>query len=162
MIARGVHPVVPSLGSVGASGDLQPLAHLVSAMVGHPAARATYEGTVLPAAEALAAAGLPGTFELQPKDVIALINGSTVSLALAVLALHDACQLARTADVLLALSLESVRGELAVFDPRIHAVRNSKAQGTVAANVRALLVGSERATEKARAIALPDEISSPR
>ena len=158
MLLLGVYPVIPSQGSVGASGDLAPLAHLVSAMIGHPKAKASYEGKILPASEALAAAGLSGTFELEPKDVLALINGSTVSLAVAVLALHDAWLLARTADVLLALSLEAVRGELAAFDSRIHEARNSTNQGIVAANVRALLSGSERTTEKSRAIKLPDEI----
>ena len=158
MLSLGVHPIVPSQGSVGASGDLAPLAHLVAAMTGHPAAEATFAGTVMPAAEALAAAGLSGSFELEPKDVIALINGSTVSLALAVLALHDAWRLARSGDVLLGLSLEAVRGELAAFDPRIHKVRNSDNQGYVAANVRRAVAGSERCTEEVRARPLPDEI----
>jgi len=158
MLAADVLPVIPSQGSVGASGDLAPLAHLVSAMIGHEHAKATFKGQVLPAREALAAAGLPATFAFEPKDVICLINGSTVTLAIAVLALHDAWQIARTADVLLGLSLEAVRGETAAFDPRIHEARNSVNQGVVSANVLALTKGSARMTEAARAIALPDEI----
>lgn len=157
MLAADVLPIIPSQGSVGASGDLAPLAHLVSAMIGHEHAQAMYSGTVLPAAEALAAAGLPANFRLEPKDVVALINGSTVSLAVAVLALDDAWLLARTADVLLALSLEAVRGETAAFDQRIQLARNSDTQESVASNVRRLTASSERMTERARAIALPDE-----
>ncbi|HEY0188368.1 MAG TPA: histidine ammonia-lyase [Cellulomonas sp.] len=158
MLNAGVHPVIPSQGSVGASGDLAPLAHLVSAMVGHPQAEAFYQDRRLPAQEALAAAGLAPTFELAPKDVICMINGSTVSLAIAMLGLADALRIARGADVALALSLEAMRGEVAAFDRRIHEARNSESQQLVAANVRTLVAGSGRCTEAAREIQLPDEI----
>jgi len=157
MLNCGVHPVIPAQGSVGASGDLAPLAHLVAVMVGHEHAEVWYQGQRLPAAQALKAAGLAAEFALKPKDVIALINGSTLALAIAVLAWADALQLARTADLALALSMEAMRGELAAFDARIHAARNAPAQETVAANVRRLLEGSQRTTEAARKVRLPDE-----
>lgn len=157
MLNAGVHPVIPSQGSVGASGDLAPLAHLVSVMVGHEHAEAYYQGRRMPAAAALAQAGLEPSFALKPKDVIALINGSTLALAIAVLAHADAVQLARTADLALALSMEAMRGELAAFDPRIQQARNSLAQEDCAANVRKLLAGSQRTTEAARQVRLPDE-----
>jgi len=157
MLNRGVHPVIPAQGSVGASGDLAPCAHLVAAMIGHPQAEAFYQEERLPARVALERAGLSPTFELKPKDAVALINGSTLSLADAVLGLNDAEVLARTADISASLSLEAMRGELGAFDDRIHQVRNSPNQIDVAANVRRLTLGSERTTEAARAELLPDE-----
>ena len=81
MLNAGVHPVIPCQGSVGASGDLAPLAHLVSVMVGHDHAEALYKGKRTSARDALSAAGLAPEFDLKPKDVIAMINGSTISLA---------------------------------------------------------------------------------
>ncbi|MBT0773509.1 histidine ammonia-lyase [Kineosporia sp. J2-2] len=157
ILNAGVVPVIPSQGSVGASGDLAPLAHLVSVMVGHEKGEAFLGGERMPAVRALELAGLPTEFKLAPKDVLALINGSTISLATAALALHDARQLARQADVALALSLEAVRGETAAFDERIHAARNAPGQITVSRNVRAFVTGSRRTTEKARQVQLPDE-----
>ncbi|AZZ53286.1 MULTISPECIES: HAL/PAL/TAL family ammonia-lyase [Rathayibacter] len=157
MLNADVLPVIPGQGSVGASGDLAPLAHMVSVMVGHEKAEAYHRGVRMPAVEALAAAGLEIEFDLKPKDVLALINGSTISLATACLALHDAWSLTRQADVALALSLEAVRGELDAFDERIHLARNAPGQVDVAANVRALTAGSERTVEDARRIQLPDE-----
>ena len=157
MLNADVLPVIPGQGSVGASGDLAPLAHLVSVMVGHEKAEAYHRGVRMPAVEALTAAGLSLDFELKQKDVLALINGSTISLATACLALTDAWSLTRQADVALALSLEAVRGELDAFDERIHTARNAPGQVSVAANVRALTQGSERTVEEAREIQLPDE-----
>ncbi|MBM4114007.1 MAG: aromatic amino acid lyase, partial [Phycisphaerae bacterium] len=157
MLNSNIHPIIPRQGSVGASGDLAPLAHLVCVMVGHERAEAIYQGKRMPARDAFTAAGLEPAFALKPKDVLAMINGSTISLACAALALEDAKMLATTADITLALSLEAVRGELAAFDPRIHAARNSDTQLQVAENVRAIVAGSERMTEAARAIQLRDE-----
>lgn len=157
MINTGVHPIIPSQGSVGASGDLAPLAHLVAVMIGHERAEAIYKGVRMPAAEALRAAGLAPTFTLGPKDVLGLINGSTVSLGVAILALDDAQSLARHADIALALSLEAMRGQLNAFDARIHRARNSQFQEDVATNVLRLTEGSGRTNEDARRIRLPDE-----
>lgn len=157
MLNSGVHPLIPQQGSVGASGDLAPLAYLAGVLVGHPQAEAFYGGERMAASAALEAAGLVPTFELEAKDGLALINGSTVSLALAVLAAHDAESLLAHADIALSLSLEAMRGELAAFDERIHAARPHHGQQAVAANIRRLTAGSGRCTEAARQIALPDE-----
>src|SRR5687767_9268803 len=120
MLNRGVHPVIPQIGSVGASGDLAPLAYMTGALTGHPQAEAFYQGERLPTQAALAAAGItPVEFELEAKDGLALINGSTVSLAIALLAAEDARQLLAHADIALALSLEAMRGELAAFNAQI-------------------------------------------
>jgi histidine ammonia-lyase len=157
LVNLGVHPVIPWQGSVGASGDLAPLAHLVSVLIGHDQAEAFYQGERRPARAALAAAGLEPDFALGAKDVLAMINGSTISLASAVLSLHQAERLARTADIAHALTLEAVRGERAAYDDRIHAARNADGQREAAANTRRLIDGSTRTTEAARRIALPDE-----
>jgi histidine ammonia-lyase len=121
-------------------------------MIGHESAEALFEGERLSAQTALTRAGLAPEFTLAPKDVLALINGSTVTLGLAILALHDACLLARNADVAAALSMEAMRGELAAFDERIHLARNQVGQITVAENVRRLLAGSERTSPIARRV----------
>jgi histidine ammonia-lyase len=157
MLNRGVHPVIPSQGSVGASGDLAPLAHMVSAMVGHEKAEAFYAGERMPARDALSRAGMRPVFTLAAKDVLAMINGSTVSLASAVLSLADAELLATTADIALSLTLEAVRGEARAFDDRIQLARNAPEQRTVAQNVRRVTDGSARMTERARQVRFPDE-----
>lgn len=157
MLNLGVHPVIPWQGSVGASGDLAPLAHMVSVLIGHEKAEAVYQGVRMPARQALAAAGLEPDFGLAPKDVLAMINGSTISLASAILSLHEAELLARTADVAHSLTLEAVRGEVAAYDDRIQRARNADGQQESAENTRRLVAGSTRATEDARKVRLPDE-----
>jgi histidine ammonia-lyase len=158
MLNRGVHPVIPELGSVGASGDLAPLAHLAGVLIGHDRAEAFYEGQRMPAAEALEAAKmLPVRFQLEAKEGLALINGSTVSLAVGVLASHAARRTLANAEIALALSLEAMRGELAAFDERIQAARPHGGQAITARIVRRLTEESQRCTEKARQVALPDE-----
>jgi len=158
MLNAGVHPVIPAQGSVGASGDLAPLAYVAGALVGHPQAECHYRGQRMAARAALAAAGItPLEFPLEAKDGLALINGSTVSLAIAILAAHDARAVLDHADVGLALSLEAMRGELAAFDARLHGARPHAGQRQCAARVRALVAGSGRCTSAARAVALPDE-----
>ena len=105
----GLHPVIPAKGSVGVSGDLAPLAHMAGAVCGFPEAEIIYRGERMPAREAIEAAGLTPDFDLGAKDASALINGSTVSLAIAVLALEDAKRIRKAADVSLSLSLEAMR-----------------------------------------------------
>ncbi|WP_206808718.1 histidine ammonia-lyase [Paradesulfitobacterium ferrireducens] len=158
MLNRGVHPVMPLLGSVGASGDLAPMAHLVSALVGHPEAEAFYQGERLPAAEALKRAGLEPSFEMKAKDTLGMINGCTFTLGMAVLAAHDARRIVKLADVACALSMEAMRGEMGAFDARIQEARNHPGQLQAAANIRTLLAGSEWTTDNARRIKLKDEI----
>ncbi len=158
MLNRGVLPVIPELGSVGASGDLAPLAHLAGVLVGHPQAEAFYAGERLPAGAALARAGIePVRFGLQAKEGLALINGSTVSLAIAILNVDAAGRTLAHAEIALALSLEAMRGELTAFDPRIQGARPHPGQSQTAEIVRRLTDGSERCTEAARQVALPDE-----
>jgi histidine ammonia-lyase len=158
LLNRGVHPVIPELGSVGASGDLAPLAHMAGTMVGHPRAEAFFDGKRIPAAEALGEAGIdPVQFKLGAKEGLALINGSTVSLAIAILAKHQAELALAHAEIALALSLEAMRGELAAFDPRVQEARPHPGQSKTADIVRRLTEGSQRCSESARQVALPDE-----
>lgn len=158
MLNRGVHPVIPLLGSVGASGDLAPMAHLVSVLVGHPEAEAFFQGERLPAQEALQRAGLEPTFEMKAKDTLGMINGCTFTLGMAVLAAHDARRVVKLADVACALSMEAMRGEMGAFDPRIQEARNHPGQIQAAENIRTLLRGSQWTTDDARKIKLKDEI----
>jgi histidine ammonia-lyase len=136
---HGIHPYVPSRGSVGASGDLAPLAHIALCLIG--------EGDVwdgaqrTPAAAALAAAGLRAA-ELGPKEGLALINGTQVSAGVAGLTLAGAERLARAADVAAALSIDGLQGSVRPFDPRIHAARPFAGQAISAANLARLLEGS--------------------
>jgi len=139
MINAGVHPVVPSQGSVGASGDLAPLAHLALALVGE--GQCTYEERVRPSAEALSAAGLRPVV-LEAKEGLALINGTQLMTAVAGLALAEAWRLARTADVTGALTLDALKGTDVAFDSRIHAARPHPGQAASARNLRKLLAGS--------------------
>lgn len=163
MLNRGVHPVVPIQGSVGASGDLAPLAHMVSVLIGYEGAEAWFEGERMSAPAALAKAGIdPVVFDLRAKDCLALINGNSLCAAMAVLNLADAEKLMRIADTTGALSLEAIRGEQAAFDPRIHAARKQPGQIAVAANVRRIIEGSRRTTEAARAVHLEDDILHPK
>ena len=134
-----VHPVVPSRGSVGASGDLAPLAHLALVLVGE--GEAIVGGARLPGAAALRTAGL-SPLELQPKEGLALINGTQPSAAVLALALVDAERLARVADVAAALSIDGLRGSTRPFEARIHDARPFDGQRTSAANIARLLAGS--------------------
>jgi histidine ammonia-lyase len=139
MLARGVIPVVPGQGSVGASGDLAPLSHMACVMIGE--SEAFYEGERLPAKTALARAGLePVT--LGPKEGLALLNGTQFSTAFALAGLFEAEVLFQTALVTGALSTEAAKGSDAPFDPRIHAVRRHKTQIEAAAALRSLMAGS--------------------
>jgi histidine ammonia-lyase len=139
MLNRGVHPVIPSQGSVGASGDLAPLAHLALALVGEGAC--VHRGRVVPSGEALRAAGL-SPVTLEAKEGLALINGTQLMAAVAGLALAEAWRLARTADVAGALALDALKGTDVAFDPRLHAARPHPGQAASARNLRTLLAGS--------------------
>jgi histidine ammonia-lyase len=139
MLNRGVHPMVPSRGSVGASGDLAPLAHLALVLIGEGAA---WQGDgAEPGADALRRAGL-APVALAAKEGLALINGTQASTALLGLAVADAERLARGADIAAALSIDALRGSTRPFDPRIHEARGFAGQRVSAANVAALMAGS--------------------
>jgi len=136
---RGVTPVVPSRGSVGASGDLAPLAHLALPLVGE--GRATVDGEVLPGGDALARVALEPVV-LQAKEGLSLINGTQFMTAIGALALVRARRLAQTADIACALSLEALQGSRTSFLPEIHALRPLPGQQASAANILRLLEGS--------------------
>jgi histidine ammonia-lyase len=140
MLNRRVHPVVPSQGSVGASGDLAPLAHLALVLVGE--GEAVVEGRRLTGGEALARAGLQPVV-LAAKEGVALINGTQGMTALLALAVHDARALSTVADIGGAMSLEALRGRPDAFDPLLHQVRPHPGQAISAANLRRLTAGSE-------------------
>lgn len=139
MLARGVTPVVPAQGSVGASGDLAPLAHMTAVLIG--AGQAEYQGRTLPGAEALAMAGL-APIALGPKEGLAFINGTQFSTAFALAGLFDAWSAARSALVISALSTDAIMGSTAPLQPEIHALRGHAGQIEAAAVLRALLDGS--------------------
>jgi histidine ammonia-lyase len=140
LLNRGVTPVVPCQGSVGASGDLAPLAHMTLTLIGE--GEATFEGLRLPSAEALRRAGL-APIVLGAKEGLSLVNGTEVMTGIAALAVLRAERLIAAADVIGALSLEAFLGTDRVFDARINALRPHAGQGRVADNLRALLDGSE-------------------
>ncbi|MEM1417451.1 MAG: histidine ammonia-lyase [Myxococcota bacterium] len=140
LLERGVVPRVPAKGSVGASGDLAPLAHLALVLTGE--GEADVEGERVGGAEALARVGLE-PIRLQAKEGLALINGTQLMLAEGGLAVHAALGLCRLADVTGAMSLEALKGSSRPFDPRIQAMRPHPGQAEVAANLRALLAESE-------------------
>jgi histidine ammonia-lyase len=139
MLNRGVHPVIPAKGSVGASGDLAPLAHLALVVMGE--GEAIVDGKRLDGGKALAQVGLqPIPFEA--KEGISLVNGTQCMTAIGALALLDAEDAARSADVIGALSLEALKGTPRAFDPRIQEVRPHPGQAASARNLSRLLEGS--------------------
>ncbi len=139
LLNRGVTPVVPCQGSVGASGDLAPLAHMTLTLIGE--GHATYAGECLPSAEALRRAGLE-PIVLAAKEGLSLVNGTEVMTGIAALAVLRAERLIAAADVIGAMSLEAFLGTDRVFDARINALRPHPGQARVADNLRALLAGS--------------------
>ena len=140
MLARGVTPVIPAQGSVGASGDLAPLSHMTAVLIGHGAAE--YQGRVLPGAEALTAAGLT-PIQLGPKEGLAFINGTQFSTAFALAGLFDGWNAAQSALVTSALSTDAIMGSTAPLQPEIHSLRGHSGQIEAASFMRALLAGSE-------------------
>ncbi len=140
MIAAGVTPDVPSQGSVGASGDLAPLAHMAAVMIGEGWAH--LDGTRLPGHEALARAGLR-PIVLGPKEGLALINGTQFSTACALIGLFMAWRLTEAAVVTSALSTDAIMGSTAPLAPEIHRLRGHRGQIDVAAAMAALMAGSD-------------------
>ncbi|GGH34769.1 histidine ammonia-lyase [Cribrihabitans marinus] len=140
MLARGVTPVIPVQGSVGASGDLAPLAHMAAAMMGE--GQAVFDDKTLPAAEALNRAGL-APVGLGAKEGLALINGTQFSTAFALAGLFGAWRAVQAALVTSALSTDAIMGSTAPLQPEIHALRGHAGQIEAAATMRALLDGSE-------------------
>jgi histidine ammonia-lyase len=140
LLARGVHPEIPSRGSVGASGDLAPLAHLALTLIGE--GRAEYRGELMPSAEALRLAELQ-PLELAAKEGLTLLNGTQHMTAIGALTVLDAEHTCRVADLAGAMSLDALKGTSAAFDVRIALARPHAGQITVAASLRQLLAESE-------------------
>jgi histidine ammonia-lyase len=141
MLDRGVHPRIPAQGSVGASGDLAPLAHLALAMIGEGEAQIA-DGPFVPSAAAMTRAGIT-PLGLEAKEGLALINGTQFMASLGTLALLEAERLCVVADIAGAMSLEALKGSSRPFDERLHAARPHPGQATVARNMRTLLAESE-------------------
>jgi histidine ammonia-lyase len=140
MLNRGVTPVIPEKGSVGASGDLAPLAHLALTVIGE--GEAFYRGERMAGADALQRAEI-APVQLEVKEGLALLNGTQAMVAVGGLALHRAERVVRLADVAGAMTLEAVRGTPVAFDERIHAARPHPGQIEVAAHLRELLRDSQ-------------------
>lgn len=145
MLNAGVTPVVPEKGSLGASGDLVPLAHMVLPLLGLGQAR--YKGETLSGAEAMKAAGIP-TQELTQKEGLALINGTQFMTAVGALAVYDAIELLKVADIAAAMSFEAQNGITDALDERMHAIRPHKGQLDSARLVAALLKNSKNVTKQ--------------
>ena len=143
LLNQRIHPCVPGKGSVGASGDLAPLAHLTLALIGEGEVQVGWPGAlrIEPAEQALQAAGIE-KLVLQAKEGLALVNGTQCMTAIGLLALSDALDACVLADLSGALSLEALLGTPRAFDARIHAARPHPGQALVAANLRALLHAS--------------------
>ena len=139
LLEQEIYPCIPGQGSVGASGDLAPLAHMVAVLLGFGHARIA--GKIVPAPKALEAAGLK-PLELGPKEGLALLNGTQVSTALAIAGLLQSEDVFAAAVVAGALSVDALKGSDAPFDPRIHRLRRQPGQSDVAAIYRRLLAGS--------------------
>jgi histidine ammonia-lyase len=139
LLEKRIHPVIPSQGSVGASGDLAPLAHLALALVGE--GEVEMEGRRMPSAEALRRAGLSPAV-LEAKEGLALINGTQLTTAIGGLALARLLALLPAADLIAAMTIDALKGTDAAFDPRIHAARPHPGQMVSAANLRRLLQSS--------------------
>jgi len=140
MLAAGVIPLIPAQGSVGASGDLAPLAHMAAVMIGE--GRAVFDGHEMPGGDAMQAAGMT-PITLGPKEGLALINGTQFSTALALAGLFDAWRCARAAVVTGAMSTDAIMGSTAPLSAQIHALRGHRGQIEVAAAMRELMAGSQ-------------------
>ncbi|MDH5266079.1 MAG: histidine ammonia-lyase [Candidatus Bathyarchaeota archaeon] len=139
MLNKRVHPIIPAKGSVGASGDLAPLSHMILVLMGE--GKAEYQGRVMTGKEAMEKAGIRPV-QLEFKEGIALNNGTQLMTAIAALTIHDAEKLIKTWEVATALTLEALLGVSDAFDERIHMVRPHEGQAITAKNIRELIAGS--------------------
>jgi histidine ammonia-lyase len=140
MLNKGVHPIVPEQGSVGASGDLAPLSHMTLVLMGE--GEAEYQGERLSGKQALAKAGIKPV-KLEAKEGVGFINGTQFMTAIAALTVYDAQTLIATAEAAASLSLEALRSIADTFDSRIHTVRPHRGQTATASNIRSLIAGSK-------------------
>ncbi len=144
MLNAGVHPVIPEKGSLGASGDLVPLAHMVLPMIG--LGQAEFHGEIVPGSEAMRRAGIP-TIRLAAKEGLALINGTQVMTAIGALCVFDAVQLSKNADIIASLTCEAQSCITKAFDPRVHQLRGHAGQIACAENLRNILKESQLSGE---------------
>ncbi|MBZ9686820.1 histidine ammonia-lyase [Clostridium estertheticum] len=145
MLNKKVHPLIREQGSVGASGDLCPLAHMVLVMLGE--GEAEYNGKVMDGKSAMEMAQIPVT-TLEAKEGLALINGTCAMTAVATLAVYDAFILLKSADVVAALTFEALEGIIDAFDEKVHMVRPHKGQIISAQNMRNMCEGSKLVTKQ--------------
>lgn len=145
MLNKGVHPVIPEKGSLGASGDLAPLSHMVLPMLGE--GEAEYQGEIISGREAMNKAGIE-VVQLIAKEGLALINGTQVMTAVGALALWDGINLIKSGDIAAALTVEALRGIRDAFDLRTHNIRPHEGQIETAKNILALVDGSSLVTSQ--------------
>ncbi len=145
MLNKGVHPVIPEKGSLGASGDLAPLSHMVLPMLGE--GEAEYQGKIISGGEAMNKAGIE-VVQLIAKEGLALINGTQVMTAVGALALWDGINLIKSGDIAAALTVEALRGIRDAFDLRPHNIRPHEGQIETAKNILALVDGSSLVTSQ--------------
>ncbi|MEM3578417.1 MAG: histidine ammonia-lyase [Candidatus Bathyarchaeia archaeon] len=140
MLNKGVHPIIPSKGSVGASGDLAPLSHMVLVLIGE--GKAEYKGEIMDGKKAMEKTGIKPV-QLEFKEGVALNNGTQLITAIAALTLHDAENLMKVAEAAAALSLEALLGVADAYNEKIHKVRPHPGQATTAKNIREMIAGSK-------------------
>lgn len=145
MLNKGVTPVIPQQGSLGSSGDLAPLAHMVLVMFGE--GEALYKGERITGKEAMDKAGIP-TIELTSKEGLALINGTQVMTSVGALVIYDALNLSKMADLSAGLTNEALNGIVDAYDHKVHAVRKQNGQINTAKNLLAILEGSKNTTRQ--------------
>lgn len=145
MLNKKVHPIIPEKGSLGASGDLAPLSHMVLVMMGE--GEAIYNGEILPGNEALNRAGIKPV-ELTAKEGLALINGTQVMTSIGALTVYDSINLMKHADIVSALTIEALNGITDAYDYKVHMVRPHKGQINTAKNLLKLLEGSEMTSKQ--------------
>lgn len=145
MLNKGVHPIIPEKGSLGASGDLAPLSHMVLPMIGE--GEAEYKGKIVSGGEAMKEAGIE-VVQLIAKEGLALINGTQVMTAVGALALWDGINLIKSGDIAAALTVEALRGITDAFDLRTHNIRPHEGQIETAKNILALVDGSSLVTSQ--------------
>jgi len=151
LLNRDVIPVVPQFGSLGASGDLAPLAHLGAVLIGHADTQVWHHDQLRPTKDVYQELGIEA-YRLKAKEAMAITNGSTMTLAYACFIVHEALRLLPLANLAAAMNVEAIRGEKNAFDDRIHEARNQVGQRETANVIRNLLSGSRRITAAAQAI----------
>lgn len=145
MVNKKVHPIIPEKGSLGASGDLAPLSHMVLVMMGE--GEAIYNGKRMMGKEAMEKAGIE-TVELTAKEGLALINGTQVMTSIGALTIYDSIMLSKTADIAGALTMEALNGIVDAFDPKVHKIRPQEGQIVTAENVLRILSDSGMTTRQ--------------